>query len=93
VAPGEVIQIEKVPGEVGETVELGQVLLVAPDEGEVVVGRPMVDGAKVVGRIVGDRRGPKLVVQKFKRRKGYHRRTGHRQEYRQVRIDSIELPS
>ena len=93
VAPGEVIQIEKIPGEVGETVELSQVLLIAPDEGEVVVGHPTVEGARVIGSIVGERRGRKIVVQKFKRRKGYHRRTGHRQEYRQVRIDAIELPS
>ena len=93
VAPGEIVQVEKVPGEVGEPVEFGQVLLVAPDEGDLVVGRPTVQGARVMGSIVGDRRGRKLIVQKFKRRKGYHRRTGHRQEYRQVRIDSIELPS
>lgn len=93
VAPGEVVQVEKVPGEVGEPVEFGQVLLVAPDEGDIVIGRPTVPGARVVGSIVGDRRGPKLIVQKFKRRKGHHRRTGHRQEYRQVRIDAIELPS
>ena len=45
VAPGEVVQVEKVPGEVGESVEFGQVLLVAPDEGDIVVGRPTVQGA------------------------------------------------
>jgi len=93
VVPGDVIQIEKVPGEVGESVELDQVLLVAPDEGDIIVGRPMVEGARVVGSIVGQRRGRKIIVQKFKRRKRYRRRTGHRQEYRQLRINSIELPS
>jgi len=93
VMPGEVVQIEKVAGSVGQKVELGDVLLVAPDEGELMVGRPLVEGARVVGQIIGERRGPKILVQKFKRRKRYRRRIGHRQDYRQVRIESIELPS
>ncbi len=93
VAPGDIIQIEKIPGETGDSIELGEVLLVAPDEGEPVVGRPKVEGAKVKGCIIGDRRGKKIIVQKFKRRKRYRTRVGHRQDYRQVRIDSIELPA
>jgi large subunit ribosomal protein L21 len=93
VAPGEVIQIEKIPGEVGDEVTLEQVLLVAPDEGDVLIGKPVVEGASVKGKIVDDRRGRKIVVQKFKRRKRHRVRTGHRQDYLQVRIDSIELPS
>ena len=93
VAPGDIIQVELIPGEIGESVELDQVLMVAPDEGDLVVGRPTVEGARVVGSIIGARRGRKLIIQKFKRRKRYRSRTGHRQNYRQVRIDSIELPS
>jgi large subunit ribosomal protein L21 len=93
VVPGEIIQIEKVKGSVGDSVQLDRVLIVAPDEGDVIIGRPVVEGAQVTGKIIGDRRGRKIVVQKFKRRKRYLRRTGHRQHYHQVRIDSIELPS
>jgi len=93
VTPGEIVQIEKIPGTVGDQIELDQVLLVAPDEGEQLIGTPTVEGAKVVGSIIGDRRGRKVIVQKFKRRKRYRSRVGHRQEYRQVRIDTIELPS
>jgi len=93
VSPGEIVQIEKIPGDVGESVELDQVLMVVPDEGDMIVGRPTVEGAKVVGSIIGDRPGPKLIVQKFKRRKRYRTRVGHRQQYRQIRIDSIEIPS
>ena len=93
VAPGDVVNIEKIPGDTGDAVELKDVLLVSPDEGDLVVGQPLVEGAKVLGRIVGDRRGKKIIVQKFKRRKRYRTRVGHRQDYLQVRIDSIELPS
>jgi ribosomal protein L21 len=53
VAPGDIIQIEKIPGENGDAIELSEVLLVAPDEGEPVVGRPKVEGAKVKGCIIG----------------------------------------
>lgn len=93
VAPGEVIRIEKIPGEIGESVDLNEVLLVSPDEGDLLVGRPTVEGARVTGCIIGDQRGKKIIIQKFKRRKRYRTRVGHRQEYRQVRIDSIILPS
>ena len=93
VVPGEIVQIEKIPGDLGETVELKTVLMISPDEGDLLIGRPYVEGARVVARIIGAQRGRKIVVQKYKRRKRYRRRLGHRQEYRQVRIDSIELPS
>jgi len=92
VAPGETVQIEKITGTVGQPVELNQVLMVAPDEGEAIFGHPLVDGAKVVGKIVGDRKAKKIVIQKFKRRKRYRVRTGHRQQHHQVMINSILLP-
>ena len=79
--------------DLGETVELDTVLMISPDEGDLLIGRPNVEGARVVGRIIGAQRGRKIVVQKFKRRKRYRRKQGHRQEYRQVQIDSIQLPS
>ncbi len=93
VAPGDRVNIEKIPGEIGDTVELDQVLLVAPDEGDLLVGKPTIEGAKVKAKIIGEKKGKKLIVQKFKRRKRYRVKTGHRQHHRQLLIDSIELPS
>lgn len=89
VAPGQAIRVEKLEGAVGDTIELDEVLLVG-DEGEPRIGMPLVEGAKVVGTITAQRRGPKIVVFKMKRRKGYRRKTGHRQAYTELRVDRIE---
>ena len=89
VMPGSAVRVEKLPGAVGESIELDQVLLVG-GEGETRVGTPLVEGVKVVGTITDQGRGPKITVFKMKRRKGYRRKMGHRQDYTQVRVDSIE---
>jgi large subunit ribosomal protein L21 len=89
VMPGSAVRVEKLPGAVGESIELDQVLLVG-GEGETRVGTPLVEGVKVVGTITDQGRGPKITVFKMKRRKGYRRKMGHRQDYTQIRIDSIE---
>jgi large subunit ribosomal protein L21 len=89
VAPGESVRLEKLDGAVGDTVELSEVLLVG-DEGDARVGTPLVAGAKVVGTIMAQGRGPKIVVFKMKRRKGYRRKQGHRQAYTEVRVERIE---
>ena len=89
VAPGESIRLEKLDGAVGETVELSEVLLVG-DQGDPRVGTPLVEGARVVGTITAQGRGPKIVVFKMKRRKGYRRKQGHRQAYTEVRVERIE---
>jgi large subunit ribosomal protein L21 len=89
VAPGGAVRVEKLPGEVGQSIELDQVLLVG-GEGETRVGTPLVEGVKVVGTITDQGRGPKITVFKMKRRKGYRRKMGHRQDYTEIRIDSIE---
>lgn len=88
VSPGETIALEKLPGEVGALVELGHVLLVSDDDG-IKVGRPTLAGAKVVAEIIAQERGPKVIVFKFKRRKNYRRKTGHRQELTTLRIKEI----
>ena len=87
--PGLAVRVEKLPGAVGESIQLDQVLLVG-GEGETRVGTPLVDGVKVVGTITDQGRGPKIIVFKMKRRKGYRRKTGHRQDYTEIRVDSIE---
>ena len=89
VTPGLAVRVEKLPGAVGESIELDQVLLVG-GEGETRVGTPLVEGVKVVGTITDQGRGPKITVFKMKRRKGYRRKTGHRQDYTEIRVDSIE---
>jgi len=89
VAPGDSLRIERLPGEVGDTVELSEVLLVGA-EAEPRIGTPLVEGAKVVGTITAQGRGEKITVFKMKRRKGYRRKQGHRQNYTELRVDRIE---
>jgi large subunit ribosomal protein L21 len=88
VTPDEVIEIERLPGEAGDSIEFSQVLMVAADGG-VEIGTPLVAGATVVGEIVEQTRGPKIIVFKKKRRKHYRRRNGHRQDLSEVRITEI----
>jgi large subunit ribosomal protein L21 len=89
VTPGQAVRVEKLGGAVGDTVTLGDVLLVAGD-GAPRVGAPVVAGASVVGVITAQGRGPKIQMFKMKRRKGYRRKYGHRQSYTEIRIDRIE---
>ena len=89
VAPEQSVRIEKIEGEVGERVELSEVLLIA-DKGNPRVGMPLVDGAKVLATITRQARAPKVTIFKKKRRKGYRRKQGHRQYFTEIRIDKIE---
>lgn len=88
VQPGDTVVVEKLTGDAGDSIEFDQVLLVATDD-SVAVGRPLVDGAKVTGEIVEHGLGDKLIVYKFKRRKDYRRKTGHRQQYTAVKIADV----
>ena len=88
VEPGQTIEVEKLPIEEGETVELTEVLLVS-DENGIRQGRPLVDGAKVVGRVVKQGRGPKIVVFKYKPKVRYRKKTGHRQAVTRITIEDI----
>ena len=88
VEPGTVVALERIPGDVGSRVELTRVLLVS-DGTTVKIGKPVVSGARVVSEIVAQTRGEKIDVFKFKRRKKYRRKTGHRQELTKVRIAEI----
>ena len=89
VIPGQSIQVEKLPGEVGDTVELAEVLMVA-GEGDARIGTPLVDGVVAIGTITSQGKGPKITIFKMKRRKGYRRKTGHRQQYTEICVDRIE---
>lgn len=88
VEPGAVLRVEKLDGEVGGTVELGEVLLLGTGA-QAQVGKPLVEGAKVTGTITAQGRGSKVIVYKFRRRKNYRRKQGHRQAYTEIKIDAI----
>jgi len=88
VEPGAIVALERIPGDVGSQVELDQVLLIS-DGNTVQVGKPTLSGAKVISEIVAQTRGEKIDVFKFKKRKKYRRKTGHRQELTRVRIAEI----
>lgn len=90
VQPGDVIDVELLEaGDQGNTVEFDRVLMVG-GEGDVKVGSPVVEGARVSGVSLGPIRAPKILVFKFKRRKQYRRKNGHRQNLLRVRIDDIQ---
>ncbi len=88
VVEGEVIKLERLTAEPGEEVVFEKVLIVA-DGDEVTVGQPYVDGGKVTAEVLGHDRGKKIRIIKFKRRKDYLRRQGHRQWFTQLKITGI----
>ena len=89
VTPGAVIEVDGILGEPGATFTLEQVLLVEKDAGDIVAGAPYVAGAKVVGVVDGESRGPKIRVFKKKRRTGFRKTRGHRSVFTRVRITEI----
>ncbi|MEQ8165457.1 MAG: 50S ribosomal protein L21 [Alphaproteobacteria bacterium] len=88
VAPGDVIQVEKLAGEAGETITLDDILMVN-DGKTTMLGTPVVKGASVTAEIVAQARADKILVFKKKRRKHYRRLNGHRQEVTVLRISAI----
>lgn len=88
VQEGDVLFIEKVAGNEGESLNFDKVLLVSNGE-EVKVGKPYVDGVSVTGNIVEHGKARKIIVYKFKRKKDYRKKQGHRQPYTKVRIEKI----
>ena len=90
VAPGETLDIERVDAEAGKPLTLDRVLFVA-NEGKFTVGTPLVAKASIVADVVGHHRGEKKIAFKMKRRKGYHRTVGHRQELTKIKINEIKL--
>ena len=88
VAPGDVVEVETLPGDVGAEVELGRVLAVMNDSNELLTGAAAA-GARVKGTITGHGRGDKVIVFKKKKRKGYRLRKGHRQQYTEIEVTSI----
>ncbi len=89
VAPGDVIRIEKVAGEPGASVEFTEVLMAAAN-GAVQLGAPLLSGARVTARIMQQGKAKKVLVFKKKRRKNYRRHQGHRQQFTDLQVVTIE---
>ena len=90
VSEGDLIDVERRSGEVGQAIDFQEVLLIG-DQETIHVGKPVLAGARVVGTIAEQGKGAKIIVFKFKRRKKYRKKQGHRQLFTRVRIDQIEL--
>ena len=90
VDPGKEVRVEKLDGELGDTVTFDQVLM-ASDGENIRVGKPFLEDTKVVGRITQQGKNKKILVFKYKRRKGYRKKMGHRQQFTQIKIDEITL--
>lgn len=91
VAPGDVIEVEKLPGAVGEQVEVERVLAFSPEPGRLLSG-PELEGIRVRAAIAAQCRGPKIKVFKFKRKKQYKRTIGHRQWLTRLKVLEILTP-
>lgn len=89
VSEGDTLYIEKLPAQADETVEIDRVLALV-DGDNVKVGSPLVDGARVVLKVVRHGRGKKIIVFKYKAKKNYRRKQGHRQAFTQVTVEKIE---
>lgn len=89
VAEGDTLFIEKLEAAEGDTVTFDQVLAVAKDDG-MVIGSPVVEGAKVTASVLKNGKAKKVIVYKYKSKKGYHKKQGHRQPYTKVQISAIE---
>ncbi len=90
VASGDQLRVEKLEGNVGDTVDLDDVLMVV-DGADVKIGKPVLEGAKVVAKIAEQGKAKKVIIFKKKRRKGYRLKKGHRQNYTALQIEQISI--
>lgn len=87
VEEGQTLNVALLEADAGSELELGEVLMIGG--GETMVGAPVVEGAKVLAKVLGEMKGDKIVVFRYKSKKRYRRRTGHRQQYTRVTISKI----
>jgi len=90
VQEGEKIKIEKIDKEVGEEVIFDEVLLLENEKGEIKIGQPFLENAKVIGKVLAQSKGKKIIVLKYKPKRRYRVKKGHRQKYTEVEIVKIE---
>lgn len=87
VSEGDIIRVEKLDVNEGEQITFDQVLVL--NDGSMKIGTPVVEGAKVCGTVTKNGKAKKVIVYKYKRKSGYHKKNGHRQLFTEVKIDSI----
>ncbi len=90
VQSGDTVRVESLRGDVGDLLELTDVRMISQD-GEVTVGAPAIDGARVTAEVLGHGRGKKIVVFKYKAKTRYRRKNGHRQQYTELKVTDISL--
>ncbi len=88
VAPGDVVRVESLDAKKGDTIELKDIFMIADDD-KISVGKPVLASAKVTAEILGEGRGEKLLIFKHRRRKGFRKTNGHRQNYTTIKIKEI----
>ncbi|HHV17494.1 MAG TPA: 50S ribosomal protein L21 [Thermoanaerobacterales bacterium] len=89
VSEGDVLRVEKLPADVGEMIELDKVLALSKDDG-LKVGKPWLEGSKVKAKVLQHGKGDKIIVFKYKPKKNYRRKQGHRQPFTEIQIEKIE---
>ena len=89
VQPGDTVRVEYLPGDQGDLIEFDDVRLLSDDDGDVTVGAPTVEGAKVTAEVVQQGRGKKVIVFKYKAKTRYRRKNGHRQNFTELRVTDI----
>jgi large subunit ribosomal protein L21 len=89
VSPGDVLRVEKLDGKKGDTIEMKDVLLIA-DGDKMSVGKPNLPSASVTAEVMGDGRGEKLLIFKHRRRKGFRKTIGHRQDFTTIKVKEIK---
>ncbi|HTI36653.1 MAG TPA: 50S ribosomal protein L21 [Vicinamibacterales bacterium] len=91
VAPGTVIEVDRIDAKAGDEVSIDRVLFLEKDGGEVLAGAPFVANVKILGVVDGESRGPKIRIFKKKRRKGMRNTKGHRATFTRVRVTDIQV--
>lgn len=90
ISSGSIIRTEKLKAKEGEEVVLDKVLMLKEDDSEILVGNPLIAKARVTAEVLRQDRAKKIIVYKFKRRKNYHRKYGHRQAFTELKIKEIQ---
>lgn len=89
VSEGDVLYVEKLDAEVDSNVDFDNILMVSKEDGELVVGKPVVEGANVSAKVLAQGKNKKIIVFKYKRKKDYRKKAGHRQPYTKIQIEKI----
>jgi len=89
VSEGDVLYVEKLDAEVDSNVDFDNILMVSKEDGELVVGKPVVEGANIIAKVLAQGKDKKIIVFKYKRKKDYRRKAGHRQPHTKIQIEKI----